>query len=92
MITEAEARKKWCPFVRLMPMNNATAPQCEPQSNRDGSWGTRCIASECMAWRKRAIDISQGQSRGDVFIPVPGASYATNEVKFVGFCGLAGAP
>ena len=54
ILTEAEAKTKWCPFVRLGMMkvgatiNRAfmTAEQAETQAN------TTCIGSACMAWRQ----------------------------------------
>lgn len=51
-LTEAEAGTKWCPFVRLTAENDRTYPM----SNREKPLGkdgevTRCIASDCMAWR-----------------------------------------
>ncbi len=53
--TEDEAKTKWCPFVRTgltagMAVNRhvADAPKA-----RDGVYDeTRCIGSQCMAWRK----------------------------------------
>lgn len=49
MMTEAEAREKWCPMVRL------TADQDEWKNNRGDFPGKErsfnCIASDCAMWR-----------------------------------------
>lgn len=37
-MTEKEARKKWCPVVRI--------------SEVSGGFTNHCIASDCMMWRK----------------------------------------
>ena len=57
-MTEDEAKTKWCPFVRV---SIATGGQDTYAVNRiaklddkdlvGNTPGTRCIASECMAWR-----------------------------------------
>jgi hypothetical protein len=53
MLTEAQAREKWCPLSRpgRMPGNrfgdDARGSAAETQ--------TRCIASQCMAWRRHEI-------------------------------------
>jgi len=46
MMTESEARKKWCPFAVPFGTEGGTRA-------KDGSFTepTRCLASECMAWR-----------------------------------------
>jgi hypothetical protein len=59
LVTEEEAKKKWCPFSRAV----------------------RCLASECMAWRR----FPQGENYSE--------NLSTGERTYlepVGFCGLAG--
>ena len=89
MLTEAEAKEKWCPFARVGVRGNN-----ENQSDRDWRGVSfnraillnndkdnreyrtdwpKCIGSACMAWRTREI-ASPNQSLDD------------------GFCGLAGKP
>jgi hypothetical protein len=56
--TEAEAKKKWCPFARVT---------CDGEGpyNRDADGGpahaSKCIASSCMAWN-RCSDGSKSNS------------------------------
>lgn len=81
ILTESEARSKWCPEVRCVGGSDETAPR-PPAANchlNVGAGGmglnrlpeyARCIASECMAWRW--ID-REGWRRPDR-----------------GYCGLAG--
>lgn len=60
--TEEEAREKWCPFARLMdclPNNEFCVTANRTDVNDE--FGERfeqlnkCIASDCMAWRKARI-------------------------------------
>lgn len=84
IVTEAEARKAWCPQGRRTPRTPlpphsaaATATQLNPSVNRtwdDAPW-TRCLASGCMAWRW--LDYDEPHS-------------AKEERR--GYCGLAGQP
>jgi hypothetical protein len=48
MMTEAEAKKKWCPHIRI----TTGVHESMSITNRcDTPTMTNCIASECMAWR-----------------------------------------
>lgn len=89
MMTEEEARKKWCPFARVIagemrdgfmkPLRDV-APHNRVQEAGseadDPTWHQthNCIASECMAWRWV-----------EEFEP-----YVGNKPSTKGYCGLAG--
>ena len=57
MITEAEAKTKWCPFSRYKFAGTSDNPAHNREGGPDGHWnkyvteGTRCLGSACMAWR-----------------------------------------
>lgn len=77
MLTEEEAKTKWCPFVRLTRAGTGSIV------NNRGKWSdniNRCIASQCMAWR-----IGKEKAKPQR------AGYPT-EYENTGFCGLAGKP
>lgn len=62
MHTEDEAKTKWCPFARVAFQYRVQAPDAMIVPNRaenEAPIGT-CIASECMAWRKKPR-LSDGQ-------------------------------
>lgn len=81
-VTEAEARKKWCPFGRESVFNDGGGHpdfQHTLAGNR-GECKTLCIASDCMAWR------AAGEAKRST---TPTSGY---HMEPVGYCGLAGAP
>ncbi len=63
MMTELEAKQRWCPMVRVSMIPNPNAKGVSIAANRDISFFvppnsfdpktdiTRCIASTCMVWR-----------------------------------------
>lgn len=59
-MTEDQAREKWCPFSRtglrtgqggVAVNRHVTDGDSEPEIYDE----TRCIASDCMAWRSRGV-------------------------------------
>lgn len=90
LVTEEEAKTKWCPEVRTgltagMAVNRHIA---DAPGAKDGVYDeTRCIGSACMAWRWHAWT---------AYVPSaePEAHFvAEARVSFThGFCGKAGAP
>lgn len=49
-MTESEAKKRWCPMVRVsMPIN----PQPALLSAARAESVSRCIGSDCMLWREQ---------------------------------------
>jgi hypothetical protein len=96
MLTEKEAKKKWCPFARAV---------CHEEDGPKGAYNrlrldesvdvtteemcsdteTRCIGSSCMAWRWEHATIEEvfPGEEGDI-----GRELETD----TGYCGLAGPP
>lgn len=58
MLTEEEAKTRWCPFARAVaPVVDTSANVIGGTPANRGSGGApdpdcRCLASGCMAWRK----------------------------------------
>lgn len=57
MTKEADAKKKWCPFVRTglnagMAVNHHIGSRTGAPHAGDVHEETRCVASECMMWRR----------------------------------------
>jgi hypothetical protein len=102
VITEEEARKKWCPFARVL-VDRQSNDENITSANRlenlgvggcDLDWDApRCIASECMAWRvAKTENVPTGK---DVAVEYkPGRFKTAPEMTTIvhGYCGLAGAP
>ena len=99
MMTEEEARKRWCPFVRYATRDDggdyperAHVVTGNRFLHKPGPGLTNCIASGCMAWRwmpgyrlKRGEEVPAG---APMFREVENDTYTDR----VGFCGLAGKP
>lgn len=91
MMTEEEAKTKWCPFASARVVRwDVNAIWGDPPTNA-------CIASACMAWRWRVMtpaERSQAighQTRlGDTFDEA--VSKVNRWDGKDGYCGLAGAP
>lgn len=92
LLTEEEAKKRWCPFARVtiggkLPTSMNRLQTIGKDSDGDtvteGALrlpiGARCIASECMAWRHHGPGWRTSETAGN---------YAVE----LGFCGLASVP
>lgn len=80
MKTEAEAKKCWCPFARVA--NSFAAATNRSKQKQISKW-TKCIASECMAWREEWNDEPNADQPPSEWVSSPTGR---------GFCGLAGKP
>lgn len=100
-ITEEEARKKWCPMVRVNDCGAYDPVSVNRQSRSVSATGfdvmpiTRCIASGCMMWRTvrehfKATTKERDQHVGWECSPHPNSNYATYHRNDRGYCGLAG--
>lgn len=97
LLTEDQAREKWCPFARVAePWRFAGHESGQPASVNRGSDGVMasdgvpnccCIASKCAAWRgqedARSAEAAEAEFR---------KSGLRVLVTWVGYCGLAGEP
>jgi len=89
MITEEEARKKWCPMGGIGSHDNPKLPS-----------GSACIASECAAWRGKAFEIytntdAELGEKGWERKRIAGREVWWREIPEdmrTGYCGLAGKP
>lgn len=102
MITEAEAKTKWCPMARASDWRE---PPLTINRNERGSPDADClcIASACMAWRKGSKAVSEfyvthdGKEERWNWDPTGHRGYEGYTVRKVngdekGCCGLAGKP
>lgn len=96
LLTEVEAKTKWCPLARVVETDDAGEPvQGWPVGNHasDASYAhprARCIGSACMAWRT-ATETDQGIERPD---PSWRRHPSVKEIweRTVGYCGAFGRP
>ena len=75
-MTEDEAKTKWCP----MAVNNT----CTRNPRGEIPDGAKCVASDCMMWRRDEQPTKFGPFGKEPYTPV--------EFRFGGYCGLAGKP
>jgi len=78
MLTEEEAKKKWCPEVRLTASDGEWHTNRPPGNAPDAVESYLCCASMCMAWRWGIIEHQRN-------LPASDRTRA-------GYCGKAGAP
>lgn len=82
ILTEAEAKTKWCPFARVaagafpdfVTVNREASPETWP----------KCLGSACMAWRQKETMEFHMEAE---------AEFRRNNRRLActtGFCGLAG--
>ena len=85
IVTEEEAKTKWCPFARVPVGTETLEWVVGNRANQTGPGGlykgSKCIASQCMAWRWAGERLDA-------------ASHERADWKreTVGYCGLAGTP
>jgi hypothetical protein len=98
LLTEEEAKTKWCPFARVAGTGVAYAstPHAEawPVTVNRGGQGERdevcCIASACMAWRwADEYRSSSGGCGSSDFLQAAGYPKPYEQL---GYCGIAGRP
>jgi|HubBroStandDraft_1064217.scaffolds.fasta_scaffold778719_2 hypothetical protein len=92
LVTEDDAKTKWCPFTRVGEQASGAA-----ENRPDGSFN--CIGSACMAWRwKDDIERrwTQDAPEGDGWQRVEAIGGVAHWVRTHktphGFCGIAGHP
>ena len=59
-ITEADAKKKWCPFGRV----NQEGIVVNRYSNGDPAASSHCLGSKCMAWRWQVLSTEDNPRHG----------------------------
>lgn len=93
-MTQDEAKKRWCPFARVVLYSSnegSGAPsagnRCVMTSDLDAALNgaTKCIGSACMAWRWQYFFMSLPEENR----PHDWKTFAAAEE---GYCGLAGKP
>ncbi len=82
-MSEPVYRKKWCPMVRVVVVDDepfTSRPAAVAPTGPDGF----CIGPDCMAWRTKLVGAPGNSQR----------FHAGEDPQFVeeGYCGLGGAP
>ena len=93
MLTEQEAKEKWCPQA-IRPVVVSTGSTAAVGANRNQHvlpLGTFCVGSECMVWRwndKTTVyyigtnELGRSEFKHEQL----------SKEKWTGYCGLAGKP
>lgn len=87
-MTESDAKKLWCPFARIAHVNAPTGGNRHYSGvGAEENLGivTRCIGSQCMAWRWNKPEDNIRQ-----YVDDDGLMIVETGRKGMGFCGLAG--
>ena len=102
MMTEEEAKKKWCPEVRLSAISEngkhyyaASRDRCffVPPNTKDPERDiTKCIASACMMWRWENQDIWINRVEEGEKVSGMDTQEAADCLPRLGYCGLGGKP
>jgi hypothetical protein len=92
-MTEQEARDKWCPMARVSTYLDGNPAESAANRTDEGIpyAGSRCIASDCMMWRKQCF--ARHKETGDLYpveVLLLGDDWET--VENHGYCGLGGKP
>lgn len=86
MLTEEEAKAKWCPFAR-----SGNEAGC----NRNGENGfaitPHCLGSTCMAWISGG-ETTEFKNKAETEFKRHGTRLIPTSADKIGFCGLAGKP
>jgi hypothetical protein len=104
MLTEREAKTKWCPHARHPLHDDGFSRQDNFAVNRPFEWGDApaakvfppalCIASDCMAWRWSNADnlllVERIRQRVEEDIGSDGRRAVDLATEGLGYCGLAG--
>lgn len=93
MLTEQEAKEKWCPQVRrssVLAETHMGAPTVATAVNVGTVKKNRCIASECMMWRWSAK--SRCTNEKDLSYCCVAVYEDLPREQWTGYCGLAGKP
>ena len=81
IVTEEQAKTKWCPFARVPVETETLEWVVGNRANQTGPGGlykgSKCIASQCMAFR---------------LIPIEPYADSSDPPPKRGYCGLAGTP
>jgi hypothetical protein len=103
LLTEEEAKQKWCPMVRLVAVSGKNEVINHTSYNRAmhvtdiqmiNPCGSFCIVSDCMMWRREDQEtwIDRIEESRKKSCPAMSAQEAADLLPRQGYCGLGGKP